>query len=173
MRQLGSGAAGRVPTFTLIPFDRVGTQLCSCSIATVTPQAFTVASRPAFRTCQGVIRPSKRGYTLLSSPYLPDWSWCATLGALCRWFLTYAFPSCLPDPDHLTVLVRPVVVRAAFSLTPVPRFGLPSASLARCDGPEVVVLHHYMVRERLVALRSSCACRPAPGRGSSAAMDQR
>jgi hypothetical protein len=53
------------------------------------------------------------------------------------------------------VLVRPVVVRAAFSLTPVPGFGLPSASLARCDGPEVVVLHHYMVRERLVALVGS------------------
>ena len=34
-----------VPTFTLQPFDGVGVQLCPCSIATATPQTFTVASR--------------------------------------------------------------------------------------------------------------------------------
>jgi hypothetical protein len=163
MRPLG--IAGRVPTFTPLPFDRVGTQLCSCSIATATPQAFTVASRLAFRTNQGVIRMC--GYALLPSPYLPDWSWCATLEVLCRWFLTYAFLSCLPDPDHLTVLVRPVVVRAAFSLTPVPGFGLPSASLARCDEPGEVVLHHFVVRERLLALRNFFSYRSAPDRDSS------
>ncbi len=39
-----------------------------------------------------------------------------------------ALPSCLPDPCHLTVLARPVVVRAAPALTPVPGFRLPSAS---------------------------------------------
>lgn len=33
-----------VPTFTLQPIDGVGVQLCPCGIATVTPQAFTVAS---------------------------------------------------------------------------------------------------------------------------------
>lgn len=131
-----------------------------------------MASRSALRTGQGVIRASKGEHALLSSPYLSDWSWCVTLEALKRWFLTYAFPSCLPGPDHLTVLIRPVGVRAAFSLTPVPGFGLPSASLARCDGPEVVVLHHYMVRERFVALRSFYACRLAPGRGSSAALEK-
>ncbi len=36
-----------VPTFTLEPFDGIGTQLCPSIIATATPQAFTVASRPA------------------------------------------------------------------------------------------------------------------------------
>jgi len=144
-----------VPTFTLQPFDRVGTQLCSCSIATATPQAFAVASRPTSLSGQGVVRTSERGHALQPSPYLPDWSWCATLEALYRWFLTYAFLSRLPDPDHLTVLVRSVVVRAACSLPLVPGFGLPSASLARCDGPEVMVSHHYMVEERLVAHRLS------------------
>ena len=34
-----------VPTFTLKAFDGVGVQLCPCNIATVTPQAFTMASR--------------------------------------------------------------------------------------------------------------------------------
>ena len=67
-----------------------------------------------------------------------------TLGALYRWFLTYAFLFCLPDPDHLTVLVRPVVVRAAFSLPLVPGFGLPSASfdpLRRARGSGFASLH--------------------------------
>ncbi len=36
-----------VPTFTLQPFDGIGAQLCPCSIATATPQTFTMASRSA------------------------------------------------------------------------------------------------------------------------------
>ena len=47
------------------------------------------------------------------------------------------FPSRLPDPRHLTVLARPVVVRAASTVTDVPRVGLPSASfslLRQADG---------------------------------------
>ncbi len=36
------------------PFDVVGAQLCPCSIATATPQAFTVAFRPATSPSQGV-----------------------------------------------------------------------------------------------------------------------
>ena len=59
------------------------------------------------------------------------------LGAFRRWFLAYTFPSRLPDPRHLTVLARPVVVRAASTLADVPRVGLPSASfslLRQADG---------------------------------------
>jgi len=47
-----------VPTFTLEPFDGVGVQLCPCSIATVTPQTFTVASRPTTSIGRGVLRPT-------------------------------------------------------------------------------------------------------------------
>ncbi len=43
-----------VPTFALEPFDGVGAQLCPCSLATTTPQAFIVASRPATSPSQGV-----------------------------------------------------------------------------------------------------------------------
>jgi hypothetical protein len=50
----GKGTAGMVPTFTLEPFDRFGAQLCPCSIATATPQPFTVASRPATSPSPGV-----------------------------------------------------------------------------------------------------------------------
>ena len=42
-----AGRAGTVPTFIREPFDGIGTQLCPCTIATTTPQTFTVASRPA------------------------------------------------------------------------------------------------------------------------------
>ena len=43
-RRRRSGGAGTVPTFIREPFDGIGTQLCPCTIATTTPQAFTVAS---------------------------------------------------------------------------------------------------------------------------------
>src|SRR5664279_1887811 len=52
----GFGTTGMVPTFTFRPFDGIGTQLCPCSIAAATPQAFTAASRPATSTGQGVPR---------------------------------------------------------------------------------------------------------------------
>ena len=38
------------------PFDGIGAQLCPCSLATATPQTFTVASRPATSPGQGVPR---------------------------------------------------------------------------------------------------------------------
>ena len=36
-----------VPTFTALPFDEGGAQLCPCGIATATPQTFTMASEPS------------------------------------------------------------------------------------------------------------------------------
>ena len=48
------------------------------------------------------------------SPDPPGSSWWRLLRGFRRWFLTYTFPSCLPDPGHLAVLARPGVVRAAF-----------------------------------------------------------
>ena len=48
------GVTGRVPAFTVVPFDRGGAQLCPCGIATATPQAFTVASLSATSTDVGV-----------------------------------------------------------------------------------------------------------------------
>jgi hypothetical protein len=49
-----------VPTFTLEPFDGIDAQLCPCNIATVTPQAFTVASGPATSPSPKVPRPNMR-----------------------------------------------------------------------------------------------------------------
>src|SRR5450759_3999862 len=72
----GKGTAGMVPTFTIEPFDGVGAQLCPCNIATATPQAFTVASRPAPSTGPRVPRTAlPRGCALLTSPDPPGLSW--------------------------------------------------------------------------------------------------
>lgn len=47
-RQLAvGGRRRRVPTFTLLPIDRLGARLCPCGLATPTPQIFGVASLPA------------------------------------------------------------------------------------------------------------------------------
>ena len=65
----------------------------------------------------------------------------------------YAFPSRLPDPDHLAVLARPVVVRAAVHPHPRPRgSGCPQLQPVRCDELMAVSFHHRKVQERLVAL---------------------
>jgi len=48
-----------VPTFILEPFNGVGAQLCPCNLATPTPQAFSVASRPATSTGPRVPFPNK------------------------------------------------------------------------------------------------------------------
>jgi len=65
-----------VPTFTPEPFDGVGAQLCPCSLATVTPQTFTVAS-----LTNDLNQPESSRYdmsdrcALRPSPDLPDSSW--------------------------------------------------------------------------------------------------
>ena len=68
---IGEGATGMVPTFTPDPFDGVGAQLCPCSIATITPQSFTVASWPATSPGRGVPRTISCGSALLCGPDLP------------------------------------------------------------------------------------------------------
>jgi hypothetical protein len=72
-----SGATGVVPTFTLDPFDGIGAQLCPCSIAAITPQTFTAASRPATSPGPGVPGTARTPSrcALLPSPYPSGWSW--------------------------------------------------------------------------------------------------
>lgn len=74
-KRVRGGTDAAVPTFTRGSFDRRGAQLCSCSIATVTPQAFTVASRPANHTNQRVPRTRACGCALLTSPDPSGSSW--------------------------------------------------------------------------------------------------
>jgi hypothetical protein len=61
---------------------------------------------------------------------------CGTLEAFRRWLLTYTFPSRLPDPDHLTVLAPPGVVRAASTRPARPRRpGRRQLHRRRCPSP--------------------------------------
>lgn len=111
----GFGTTGMIPTFTFRPFDRVGTQLCPCRIAAATPQTFTTVSRPATSPRQGVPcdnMPRVRAATQPKSARLELVD--ISKRAFGRRLLTYTSPSRLPDPDHLAVLVRPGVVRAAY-----------------------------------------------------------
>ena len=69
-----------------------------------------------------------------------------------RWFLSYTFPSCLPDPRHLAVPARPVVVGAAcHPPRRLPDQAAPSFT-GCCDSPAAKVSHLRSVQQRLVAL---------------------
>ena len=112
----GEGTLGVVPTFTLHPFIGVGAQLCPCDLATPTPQTFSEASRPRRRTrlrespdASGVRRAQPPSVRFELVMLLRDVTALVSLVHL---------PDCLPDPDHLTVLARPVVVGAALRLRP-------------------------------------------------------
>src|SRR4029077_6939829 len=133
----GEGGPRSVPTFTTQPVGGGGDQLCPCSIAMGTPQAFPMASWP-----EGTIRlPSRptswdvRCKTGPNPPGLGAGNW---IEELWRWFLSYTFPPCLPSPGRLAVPARLVVVRAAPAPPCASKAGLPSASTPllrqRCAG---------------------------------------
>jgi hypothetical protein len=56
------------------PIDQLGIQLCPGSLATATPQFFTVASPPASQTGYGVDLPETGCRALHPDPYPPDLS---------------------------------------------------------------------------------------------------
>ena len=133
----------------LEPLNGLGAQLCPCSFATATPQAFTVASRSATSTDRRVSRASPRGYALQPSPYPSGFEPVVlSLEAFMRWF-TVVTPSRPRSPG----------TRSSDSTDP-PRFckgRLPSfpSSLGsdcpqllwtRCDGPMAVSFHHDAVQ---------------------------
>jgi hypothetical protein len=84
-----------------------------------------------------------------------------------RWFLSYTFRSCLPDPGRLAVPARSGVVRAAPALPGVPRIRLPSASarLPRQSGDEGLSPPYGQIAPRGAPgppRRCSAATAPAP-----------
>ena len=153
-----AGTNGVVPTFTLEPFNGVGPQLCPCNLATVMPQSFTVASRPATST----------------SPGVPDWT--GPSGARCNPALICqvgAGGSCLRGflplvpRVHLSVsLAGPTPSDSAgasrrcqgcFHPSPMSLgSGCPQLRSACCDRLMAVASHHRKVQERLVALDVRC-----------------
>jgi hypothetical protein len=79
----------------------------------------------------GSCPPPSAGMRRHPRPDPPGSSWWAHLRGFKRLFLTYTFPSCLPDPDHLTVLTRPGVVGAAVH----PSWRLPSQAAPSFASP--------------------------------------
>jgi hypothetical protein len=106
-----------VPTFTSESIGEGDARLYPGSIATPTPQAFTVASPPDPSTGFGVGRPDPKdedGHALHTGPYPSGLSTALDLRGVRRRFLSYAFSPCLPDPGRLTVPARPVRCRGCF-----------------------------------------------------------
>jgi hypothetical protein len=119
------------------PVDGGGAQLFPGSLATATPQTFTVASRPT-----NLCRPSESTIHWTVVRCCPAHIHQVGAGSdrlrgFDHWFLAYTFPSCLPSPGRLAVPTRPVVVRAAPALLGASRGRLPSASPACYDRPTV------------------------------------
>src|SRR5262249_41947193 len=129
---------------------RGGAQLFPCSIATGTPQTFSVASVPTLFIDAGVVQPP--GTCAAVRPISTRLEPVLALRGFDHWFLlSYTFPSCLPDPSRLTVPPRCVVIRAAPALPCVSRVRLPLASVGRCDGSLEGSFHPLTVKQRLVA----------------------
>jgi hypothetical protein len=137
-----TGDLGRVPTF---PTSRL----------TGTVPSFSPAASPHLRCRLSVWPPRRPDSPASESRCAPSARACAAarprstrlepvlaLGGFAHWFSSaYTFPSCWPDPGHLAVLTRPVVVGAAPTLPGASRLGLPPASAACCDRPQAESFH--------------------------------
>jgi len=98
-----------------VPVDGVGAQLFPCSLATDTPQAFSVALvLPIQQGSEVALVITDEGVHCRPAPIHQVWagSYLEGVPPLVRSHL-HLFPSRLPDPDRLVVPIRPVVVRAA------------------------------------------------------------
>ena len=134
------------------PVDGGGAQLFPCSLATATPQTFTVATGPSFQSRPGVARlASRRSRTAIPAHIHQIWSWRTSLRGFHRWFLHRT-------PSRLACRTRPVwqsqAVPASSGLLHPPlrlRIRLPPASPGRCDGPVAEPFHLRPVSWRLVA----------------------
>jgi hypothetical protein len=136
--------AATVPTITALPLVEGGAQLYPCRIATTMPQTFIVTSRPATSNRPKSSPPSWRVRAVTRGVRLRPFS---------RWVLTYAFSSRLPDPCHLAVLTRTIVVGAAVYPHPRPRDQAAQLALACCDRRATVSFQRRTVTQRLVALQ--------------------
>ena len=139
----GKGDPGRVSHVHHVPVGGIGAQLFPCSLATATPQAFTVASKPANpRPTRSRPPQPSAGRALPTGPDPPGLEPAFHLRGFHHWFLhSYTCPPCLPGPGRLAVPTRPVVVEAAPTLPGASRVRLPPASPGCCDNPAAEPFH--------------------------------
>ena len=135
-----------VPTFTRSSVGQGGAQLYSGSIATATPQAFTVASPPMELNGFGVDPTRRWDRALQTGPYPPGWSRLRGYGASTTGSLSLHLLTLLdePAPSGSTSTTR--LLGAACHPSPsFPAIGCPDASSGRCDGPTEMVSHHLPI----------------------------
>src|SRR4051812_49939090 len=103
-----------VPTFTTPPIGQCGAQLYPGSIATTTPQSFTVASRPANTTRPGDDPPRRTAGQALQPAPIPQIRAGTTLTGL-QSPVPFPYPPwpSLPDPAPLAEPNPPPLFGAA------------------------------------------------------------
>jgi hypothetical protein len=134
-----------VPTFTRSSIGQGGAQLYSGSIATATPQAFTVASPPLELNGFGV-EPTQGLVRCTPAHIHQIWSRLRGYGASSTGSLTLHLLTSLdePAPSGSTDTAR--LLGAACHQSPsFPAIGCPDASSGRCDGPTETVSHHLSI----------------------------
>ena len=137
-------------------FGQVGVQLYPGSIATPTPQAFSVASSPSARTGSGVDPPPRIGSRTASRPISARLEPEAPLRGFNHWFAC-ATPSDLASRTR-TVWQYQHVPALSGLLPPSPASpgsGCPRLQSGRCDGPTVKAFHLHSTTRRLTAHYSS------------------
>jgi hypothetical protein len=146
---------GRLRTVSHVhhaPVGGVGAQLCPCSIATGTPQAFPVASGPAKND-----RPSSRprhlaGPVHCHSGHPPGCSRRCRLRGFETLVPHVHLPALLAGPGPSgSAWPVPSLSRLLSALSRTSGVRLPSASPACCDRPAVEPFHLHPVSRRLVA----------------------
>jgi hypothetical protein len=81
------------------PVSGLGAQLCPCSIATPTPQAFSVASGPTKKIpTEGVAAPNRNDVHCYPGPHPPGWSRCVRLRGFQTLVSHVHLPASLAEP---------------------------------------------------------------------------
>ena len=152
-----------VPTFTRSSVGQGGAQLYSGSIATATPQAFTVASPPL--ELDGLDRPHLGGVVHCTPAHIRQVGARLRLRSVQHWFAYAALLTLLdePAPSGSTRTAR--LLGTCHRSPSFPAIGCPDASSGRCDGPTATVSHHLPIHlaPRGAQLRARRKSRPPSG----------
>ena len=127
-----------------------------CGYAAVLPRSLPGSTCPPPQEFPGLIT---QAGTRRIQPTSTRFELAPHQGAVKRRFLAYSSPSRLPDPGHLAVLTRPVVVRAAPALPGTTRIKLPSAPPPCCDRASGEGLPPPLEPQRLTAHARSASHR--------------
>ena len=151
-----------VPTFTSCSIGQAGTQLYPGSIATPTPQTFSVASAPASKPGHGVGPSTRQEPRTAPRPISTRLEPVDLLRGVNHWF-AHAVPSDLASRTRTIWQYWhvPALSELLSALPGVPRVRLLPASPDRCDNRAARASHPHSNIKRLVAhVRSTRSALP-------------